>query len=202
MLLAQDKDVRNYNLWQRWVLPFSISYFIADGIWYCIPKRDLLISVHHVVMIMCHYPVGEPAAALLCGAGSWKWAAWVSMTGYLAELSNPLLNVRWWLMQTLEKNHWLFGVNNVLVVLSFLARIVLFPYLIVNDIWPRRHEFVEYEQVLAFSLCIFGNVVICLLSAHWLYLLTGKGLGPLLRFEKKEGTGDLIMGRTADKKAK
>jgi hypothetical protein len=24
------------------------------------------------------------------------------MAGYLAELSNPLLNMRWWLMQTLE----------------------------------------------------------------------------------------------------
>ena len=145
-LLAQDKSVRDYNLWQRWVLPFSISYFIADGIWYCIPKRDLLISLHHVVMIMCHYPVGEPAAALLCGAGQWKWAAWVSMTGYLAELSNPLLNVRWWLMQTLEKDHWLFGANNTLIVLSFVGRIVLFPYLIVYDIWPRRQEFVEKKR--------------------------------------------------------
>ena len=43
------------------------------------------------------------------------------MTGDLAELSNPLLNVRWWLMQTLQKDHWLFGVNNIPIVLSFVG---------------------------------------------------------------------------------
>ena len=75
-LLLQDRESRDYNLWMRWALPFSISYFIADGLWYCIPKRDLLISAHHITMILCHYPVGEPVGAQLCGAGSWKWAAW------------------------------------------------------------------------------------------------------------------------------
>ena len=53
-------------------------------------------------------------------------------------------------------------------------------------------------------MCLFGNVVICL-AAHRLYLLTGKGLKPLLHFVKKGAVagvgGDLIMGRT-DKKAK
>ena len=42
-----------------------------------------------------------------------------------------------------------------------------FPYLIAFEIWPRRQEFVEHEQLLMFSLAIFGNVVICLMSFHW-----------------------------------
>jgi hypothetical protein len=56
-LLCQSPETRDYSLWQRWVLPFSISYFIADFCWYCIPQGDLLITMHHFVMILCHYPV-------------------------------------------------------------------------------------------------------------------------------------------------
>lgn len=56
-LLCQSPETRDYYIWQRWVLPFSISYFVADFCWYCVPTGDLLITMHHFVMILCHYPV-------------------------------------------------------------------------------------------------------------------------------------------------
>lgn len=184
-LVLQPADTRNYAFWQRKILPFSLSYFMADFIWYCIPQGDLLISAHHLVMISCHYPVGEPASALMCGAGNWKWAVWLSMVGYLSELSNPLLNIRWWLMQTLDKSTYRFSFINTLVVLSFIARIILFPYLIWNHLIPRYEDFVREQQLLAFGLATLGMVVICLMSAHWLMLLFGKGIPGLLFFKKR-----------------
>ena len=43
------------RMWQTWVLPFTLSYLIQDFLYYCIPRRDLLISVHHLAMILCHF---------------------------------------------------------------------------------------------------------------------------------------------------
>lgn len=185
VLVLQPKESRDYAFWQRKVLPVSISYFMADFIWYCIPTGDLLICAHHIVMISCHYPVGEMAGAVMCGAGDWKWAVWLSMVGYLSELSNPLLNIRWWLMQTLDKSTFRFSMINTLVVLSFIGRIILFPYLIYYHVFPRYHDFVAGQQLLAFFLANLGMVVICLMSVHWLMLLFGKGVKGLLFFKKR-----------------
>ena len=108
------------------------------------------------------------------------------MAGYLAELSNPLLNIRWWLMQTLESHSVAFPVVNILVVLSFVGRIILFPYLIVNNVLPRFGEFKKHQQLLAFALCVMGNLIICLMSLHWLKLLFSRGVGGLLKFRKQK----------------
>jgi len=177
---------------------------MADFIWYCIPTGDLLITMHHLVMISCHYPVGEPASALMCGAGNWKWAVWLSMVGYLSELSNPLLNMRWWLMQTLEKSTYRFSFINTLVVLSFVGRIILFPYLIWYEVIPRYSDFVREQQLVAFSLAMLGMVVICLMSAHWLLLLFAKGFTGLLFFKRravKQG-GNFSFGEDMDREEK
>merc|ERR1712166_1448448 len=107
------------------------------------------------------------------------------MVGYLSELSNPLLNIRWWLMQTLEKSTYRFSFINSLVVISFIARIILFPYLIVYHVWPRYDDFMQAQQLLAFGLAMLGMIVICLMSAHWLMLLFGKGLTGLMFFKRR-----------------
>jgi hypothetical protein len=109
-------------------LPLSLAYFLGDIYWYCIPQRDYLIAFHHATMLACHYPVGSDAGgskaerrpaekgggrrrrqhgrtrtgAALCGAGDALFAVRLSLLGYLCELSNPLMNWRWWLMQTLQ----------------------------------------------------------------------------------------------------
>lgn len=108
------------------------------------------------------------------------------MAGYLAELSNPLLNIRWWLMQTLETHSVAFPVVNILVVLSFVGRIILFPYLIVNNVLPRFGDFKKHQQLLAFALCVMGNLIICLMSLHWLKLLFSRGVSGLLTFRKQK----------------
>ena len=59
------------------------------------PKGDGLILFHHLVMCVCHYPVGSGAGARLAGAGDARWVVWLSMMGYLSEVSNPLMNYRW-----------------------------------------------------------------------------------------------------------
>ena len=52
------------------------------------------------------------------------------MMGYLSEVSNPLMNYRWWLIHTLQE-HWIgFAVVNVLIIVSFALRIVLMGYLL------------------------------------------------------------------------
>jgi hypothetical protein len=201
VLVLQPAETRDYNFWQRKVLPASLSYFMADFIWYCIPTGDILISCHHIVMIMCHYPVGEMASAMMCGAGNWKWAVWLSMVGYLSELSNPLLNLRWWLMQTLQKSTYRFAMVNSLVVFSFICRIILFPYLIWYHVWPRYSEFVAKQQMLAFFLANLGMIVICLMSLHWLMLLFGKGVKGLMFFERraKASGGSFSFGEDMDR---
>lgn len=199
-LLMQPPSTRAYWWWQRWMLPFSISYFMGDLAWYCWPRKDLLVALHHAVCILCNFPVGEPLAASLCGAGNATWAVNISMAIYCSEWSNIFLNIRWWLSMTLQHDHPVWALTNACVVATFVGRCTMLPYLIGWHILPRWRDFLEHEQLLAFGLCFLGCAVICLLSAHWLSLLCGRGLQPLLHFQSQQGQagdqrGDLIMDR-------
>jgi hypothetical protein len=89
-------NIQTFAINKRYVVPSKYSPISSSKSW------DVLIGVHHVVMIMCHYPVASNAGAELCGAGSALWAIRLSVLGYLCELSNPLMNYRWYLMQTLK----------------------------------------------------------------------------------------------------
>jgi len=217
---GDPSDVSSYAAWQQWGIPISMAYFLGDFLWYVVPSRlsplsaskswDFLIGFHHLTMLACHYPVATDAGADLCGAGSALWSVRLSLLGYLCEISNPLMNYRWWLMQTLEKNRLDFAVTVLLLVSSFAARILLLGYLLLGYILPEAVKFIEAKQVFIYFMCVVGHAVILVLSLYWLKVLTKPGLKRMFVFSpqpKKVGanggfTFGTDMGRSERPKPK
>lgn len=205
LVTKPGNDVSDFKLWQTIGIPISVAYFLADILWYCVPTGDKLILCHHITMILCHYPAGSPHGATFCGLGDAMWSVKLSMLGYLCELANPLMNYRWWLLQTLEKNRIDFPVVNVMLVVSFALRGVLLVWLLARMVLPRAAEFIEAKQVFIYTLAVLGHVIILLLTLYWLKVLCRGGLKSLLVFKKPEKKGGKFtfgtdMGR-AEKKA-
>jgi len=178
------------DIWQRKILPFSISYFLADIIWYCLPHRDITMSLHHLVMIGCHYPIGEDIGAYVAGAGRAEWCIWLSMVGYLSEWTTALLNVRWLLAHTLVHHHLSFTVISLCLLMTYIFRLVLFPYLIVFHIFPRYAEYAQTQQVLTFYIMVLGHLVVLQLSIQWVALILKFGLRKFLIFAPKSIPSD------------
>jgi hypothetical protein len=201
-----DKSVEDYALWQQVGIPITLAYFMGDVVWYCIPakysplssapKFDFLILFHHVTMLACHYPTGSLAGATLCGAGDPLWSIELSCLGYLCEVSNPLMNYRWWLMQTLKKHRADFSVTVVLLVASFVARVGLLFCLIFVYILPKFGTFMAEKQVFIYIVCVAGHAVIMALSLYWLSVLTKGGLARMLVYvpQKKSRAGSFTFG--------
>lgn len=173
-------------MWQRVALPLSLAYFAVDVYWYCLPTNDVLIAFHHFVMCFCHYPVGHDSGAVLAGAGDKEWVVWLSIAGYTSEISTVLMNYRWYLLQTLEEDWIGFAVVNVLVVFSWMARIVLFGYLLAFEIAPRFALFVEKKQLLTYVIMVLGHAVIGLLSCYWVSVMCRGGVRSLVTFQKRD----------------
>lgn len=173
------------RVWQRVGLPLSISYFVTDCYFYCLPRRDVIIFVHHLIMVLCHYPVVCDGGAVLAGAGDIEWVTWISLMGYTSEVSTALMNYRWYLINTLEENWIGFGIVNCLVVAGWAGRVVMFTYLLVAEIFPRMHLYVEQKQIFTFGVMVFGHAGIGLLSLYWCFVMCRGGLKSLFVFEKK-----------------
>lgn len=163
-------------IWQRVVLPCSISYFLADICWYCLPCKDVTMMLHHMVMIGCHYPLGEPNGALVAGAGDPKWCLQVSMMGYLSEWTTALLNVRWILALTANRHHGNFVAISLLLLGTFFLRLFLFPYLLLLEIIPRYPMYSHRQQVLTFLIMVLGHLVVLQLSIQWIAAIFKYGI--------------------------
>ena len=48
-----------YAASRRVVLPFSTAYWIFDLYYYCYFKQDVLIAIHHIIILLCNYPVSD-----------------------------------------------------------------------------------------------------------------------------------------------
>lgn len=173
------------RVWQRIGLPLSLSYFVTDCYFYCLPRGDVLIFVHHLIMVLCHYPVACDGGAVLAGAGDVEWVTWLSIVGYTSEVSTALMNYRWYLINTLEENWVGFGIVNCLVVAGWAGRVVTFAYLLVAEIFPRRHLYVAQRQLFTYGVMVFGHAGIGLLSLYWCFVMCRGGLKSLFVFEKK-----------------
>lgn len=173
------------EVWQTVGLPLSLSYFFADCFFYCLPKKDFIIFVHHVIMCFCHYPVGHNAGAVLAGAGDISWVAWLSIVGYTSEVSTAVMNYRWYLLNTLEEDWIGFGIVNVFVTSSWAGRVVMFTYLLIAEIFPRAHMYFDKKQILTFSVMVFGHFGIGLLSLYWCVIMCRGGIKSLFVFKKK-----------------
>lgn len=176
----------DWSLWQAVAIPLSLAYFAADAVWYCLPRSDGLIFFHHVIMCFCHYPIINHAGATLAGGGDAPFSTWLSVVGYTSEVSTCLMNYRWYLLQTLEGDWIGFAVVNVLVVLSWSYRIVLFAYLLLWEIMPRTPQYVEKKQLLTYFIMFSGHAIIGALSIYWLSLMCKGGIKGLLTFRRKK----------------
>ena len=96
MVPSVDAQPWDVQLWRRGVLPFSTAYWIFDIYNYCLPKRDMLIAVHHLIIMFCNYPVGDNAG-LAAAAAQLPACNFVMMStnGYVLELTTFLLYIRW-----------------------------------------------------------------------------------------------------------
>jgi hypothetical protein len=166
-------------------LPISLSYFFADCFFYCLPKNDAIIFVHHVIMCFCHYPVGHDSGAILAGAGDISWVTWLSIVGYTSEVSTAVMNYRWYLLNTLEEDWIGFGIVNVFVTSSWAGRVVMFTYLLIAEIFPRAHMYFDKKQILTFSVIVFGHFGIGMLSLYWCVIMCRGGIRSLFTFKKK-----------------
>merc|ERR1711862_79492 len=117
--------------------------------------------------------------------GDPNWVTWLSVVGYTSEVSTALMNYRWYLINTLEEDWVGFGVTNVLTVLGWGGRVIMFTYLLVVEILPRYELYKEHQQMFTFCVIIFGHGGIGLLSLYWCYVMTRGGLKSLFVFEKK-----------------
>ncbi|KAL3790729.1 hypothetical protein ACHAWO_013548 [Cyclotella atomus] len=177
------------QIWQTVGLPLSLSYFFADCFFYCLPKKDVIIFVHHVIMCFCHYPVGHNAGAILAGAGDISWVTWLSIVGYTSEVSTAVMNYRWYLLNTLEEDWIGFGIVNVFVTSSWAGRVVMFSYLLIAEIFPRAHMYLEKKQILTFAVMVFGHFGIGLLSLYWCMIMCRGGIKSLFVFKRKSSQG-------------
>ena len=174
------------HIWQRVGLPISLSYFVVDSYFYCLPKKDMIIFVHHCIMCFCHYPVCHPAGAILCGAGDIEWVTWLSLVGYTSEVSTTMMNYRWYLINTLEEDWIGFGIVNGFVAASWAGRVVLFTYLLVVEIFPRMPMYMEQQQMFTFVMMVLGHAGIGLLSLYWCIVMCKGGIKSLFVFKKPQ----------------
>ena len=81
------------EVWRRVILPFSSAYWLFDLVFYCWPKSDWLIAIHHVAILLCNYPVGDNAGRAAVEALNQPGCNVVlaSVNGYLAEATTFLL---------------------------------------------------------------------------------------------------------------
>jgi hypothetical protein len=174
------------HVWQRIGLPISLSYFVTDCYFYCLPRKDAIIFVHHCIMCFCHYPVSCAGGVTLSGAGDAEWATWLSIVGYTSEVSTALMNYRWYLINTLEENWVGFGIVNGFVVVSWAGRVILFAHLLIAEIFPRMFVFIEKGQLFTYAVMVFGHASIGLLSLHWCIVMCRGGLRSLFVFKKQK----------------
>lgn len=172
-------------IWQRLVMPLSIAYFLADILWYCVPTGDLTMSLHHLVMIGCHYPLGESNGALVAGAGDAEWCLWLSMIGYLSEWTTVFLNLRWVLAHSLNQHHKTFGAVSLCLLTTYAYRLFLFPYLLLLEIIPRYNRYAQRQQVLTFCIMVLGHLIVLQLSIQWIAVILRFGVGQFLVFTPK-----------------
>eukprot|EP00298_Acanthocystis_sp_HF-20_P029818 c8755_g1_i1.p1 GENE.c8755_g1_i1~~c8755_g1_i1.p1 ORF type:complete len:292 (+),score=65.73 c8755_g1_i1:105-980(+) len=172
-----------YYVWQQAIIPLTVGYFLADICVYCIPKLDWLITIHHITMIVCHFPVNDTRIVQLCTGGEKDFGIWLSMCGYTSEIVIPILSYRWWQTQCLSEHTTSFAVGGVFIILNFIARCLVMFYLSVK-LYEQYDGFVKLDQLVGFSVAMLGHVTIFFMSVYWLYVILKNGLTNYLTFTK------------------
>ncbi|KAJ1616369.1 hypothetical protein T492DRAFT_895610 [Pavlovales sp. CCMP2436] len=172
-----------YEIWPATVA-FSIGYFVSDFIFYALPTKQLVMVIHHIVMIVGHYPTMEQPAAILYGAGDAHLIMWLSAVGYLTEISNLFLDVRWFQLKIFGQPAQItYTVNSVFLLLSYIAtRVVIMPVVCWVKMVPRYDEYKAYNQMASYWVVVLGAAFISLMSLVYTFILLKPGLRAFLFF--------------------
>lgn len=174
------------EVWRRYVLPFSSAYWLFDLVFYCWPKSDSLIAIHHVAILLCNYPVGDNAGRAAVEALNAPGCNVVlaSVNGYLAEATTFLLYTRWCLAHTLNQQHWVYSANNLLLLGSWVwVRLLHAPYFLyfrIADTCAVNTSPLGLYTAMGFTT--YGLMIA--MSAIWLLQLTKNGIRAFLVLDK------------------
>ena len=171
---------------RRYVLPFSSAYWLFDLVFYCWPKGDSLIAIHHVAILLCNYSVGDNAGRAAVEALNAPGCNVVlaSVNGYLAEATTFLLYTRWCLAHTLNQQHWVYSANNLLLLGSWVCvRLLHAPYFLyfrIADTCAVNTSPLGLYTAMGFTT--YGLMIA--MSAIWLLQLTKNGIRAFLVLDK------------------
>jgi hypothetical protein len=176
-----DGHEQRWAWWEDIVL-MSAGYFLYDLLLVAIFMPELSdragTIAHHTIALVLHWvPV--------CG---FRGYVGPSMMGYLAELSTPLLNLRWFLLKSSRSQTVLYAANGLALVMVFLAcRLgvgVVYMDVVVWQPWFVGADASSSAAFLA-SIGVFGKIIPILtaaffcLNVYWSALLVQAALSAL-----------------------
>ena len=176
------------HLWRRGVLPFSTAYWLFDIYNYCWPKQDALIALHHVIILLCNYPVGDNAGIAVASAQLPACNfVMMSTNGYVLEATTFLLYIRWFLTHHLQGHHWAYSLNNTLLLFSWVSiRLLYAPFFLYSHLWETCPVF--RNGALLSGLSVVAYVLMIVMSAVWLLQMLKNGIADFLVLRRCEGT--------------
>ena len=170
-------------VWRRAVLPFSMAYWLFDLLFYCYPKQDTLIAVHHLAIMVMNWPIGDNAgAAALAALDPACNVVMCSATGYTLEATTFLLYVRWLLANVLAEHHWAYSATSALLLFSWVyLRMLYSPYFMLVTVGSSCSlssplAFYTFVGCATYTLMVF-------MSGLWLLQLLRHGLRAFLVFQ-------------------
>mmetsp|Transcript_11672 Transcript_11672/g.35431 ORF Transcript_11672/g.35431 Transcript_11672/m.35431 type:complete len:274 (-) Transcript_11672:169-990(-) len=174
-----------FGIW-RGAMQVSMGFFIGDIFMYCLPLGDHPITSHHVVLFSSHVGVGSRAVMhALAPPHLSNFIMWASAAGYLCEGSNLFLNNRWFMLQFLKEHRPLYLLNNILLLLAYLAsRVVWFPY-IMHKVYEQQEAFAEGGHLMIWYFMLTGYVLTLLMSLMWLQLMLKNGVAAFVVIKAK-----------------
>eukprot|EP00039_Didymoeca_costata_P019771 m.338870 g.338870 ORF g.338870 m.338870 type:complete len:284 (+) comp18572_c0_seq1:213-1064(+) len=177
-----------YPIWGEHLIPFSCAYFMCDIIWFAIPNSAVVIFIHHLLISLCHCPLGVEKAALSIGLGDKNFCYWLSMVGYLAEFTTATTNVRWWITKTRKEHSIFFFTISALTLAGWIARIFMFAYLVIFELYPRIPAYKEKGYLSTISIALAGHIGTMLLSVYWVRVMLRKGVKSALVYRDLKRT--------------
>ena len=169
------------------------AYWLFDLYNYCLPHRDVLIAAHHLIIMCCNYPVGDSAGLAVASAQlpSCNFVM-MSTNGYVLELTTFLLYIRWYLTFALAGHHWVYALNNVVLLASWVAlRLLYTPYFVVAHLWATclYPSPSMTEGALLPLAALSAYLLMVAMSAVWLRQMLKNGVAAFLVLKKGGSAG-------------
>mmetsp|Transcript_20575 Transcript_20575/g.63990 ORF Transcript_20575/g.63990 Transcript_20575/m.63990 type:complete len:147 (-) Transcript_20575:10-450(-) len=138
-------------------------------------------------MIIGHYPTMERPAAVLYGAGDAELIMWLSAVGYLTEISNIFLDVRWFQLKVFGTPATLpYALNSLLLLVSYVVtRVLIMPIVTWTRVVPRYAQYKQAGQLTSFYVVTTGVGFITLMSVAYTVILLKPGVRAFIFY----GTG-------------